>query len=312
MGRLHPTIAAILGEMATDGEAPASPPTPAQVRQEWNPVLTGLAEPPEPVAAVRDMTIPGPGGGIPIRVYSPDGPAPFPTVVYFHGGGFVIGSLDTHDGICRALANEADCVVVSVGYRLAPEHGFPAAVDDAFAAVQWAAENAASIGADSGRIAVAGDSAGANLAAVATLVAREKGRPEIRFQLLVCPCTDLTSLETDSYCEYAEGLILTKATMEWFRDLYLPREQDRQDPHASPLLAKDLSGLPPALVITAECDVLRDEGRAYADRLKQAGVPTTYSCYPGMIHLFWGMAAIHRCQSGIDEAAAALRLALEQ
>lgn len=312
MGKLHPTIAAMLQKMTADQASPASPPTPAQARQKWNPALKGLAEPPEQIADVRDMTIPGLARGIPIRIYTPHGLAPLPTLLYFHGGGFVIGSLDTHDSICRALANGAGCVVVSVGYRLAPEHEFPAAVDDAFTAVQWVAENAALIRADSDRIAVGGDSAGGNLATVTTLMAREKGNLDIKYQLLVYPCTDLTSFETDSYREYAERFILTKAAMEWSRDQYLPQEQDRQNPYASPLLAEDLSGLPPALMITAEFDVLTDEGRAYADRLKQAGVPIRYSCYPGMIHIFWGMAGVNRSENGIDEAASALRSAFEQ
>jgi acetyl esterase len=316
MGKLHPTIAAILKKGAKDS-APRtspriSPRTPVQVRQEKNPALKRLTESPEQTADVKEIAIPGVAGEIPVRIYTPHGFAPFPALVYFHGGGFVIGSLDTHDSICRALANGVECIVVSVDYRLAPENEFPAAVEDAFAAVQWVAGNATSIQVDSSRIAVGGDSAGGNLATVVTLLARKKGGLDIKYQLLVCPSTNYSSFETDSYRDYAQGFLLSKKTMEWFRDLYLPQERDRRNPHASPLLAEDLSGLPPALIITAEFDILRDEGEAYASRLRKAGVAVRYSCYPGMIHLFWGMRGIDRSENGIDEAVSALRSAFER
>jgi acetyl esterase len=212
-------------------------------------------------------------------------------MVYFHGGGWVVCDLDTHEVTCTAIANRAGAVVVAVDYRRAPEHKFPAAVDDCYRATQWTAGNAARLGVDPGRIAVGGDSAGGNLATVICLKSRNEGGPAIALQVLVYPVTDLTSFATKSYEEFAEGHHLTKSEMEWFRDQYLTRASDGLDPYASPLLAADLSGLPPALVITAECDVLRDEGEAYARRLELAGVPVRCVRFPGMIHPFFSLPA---------------------
>jgi acetyl esterase len=312
MENLHPTIRAFLQKAAENPAPPISTLTPTQARDDRNPLLEKLAEPAENIANSKEMKIPSPTGEIPIRIYTPEGRAPFPALVYFHGGGWVIGNLDTHDSICRALANGAKCVVVSVDYRLAPEHKFPAAVEDAYIAVKWVADNSDHLQIDPNRLAVGGDSAGGNLAAVVSLIARDEGTPSLVFQLLVYPNTNLSSFDTDSYSEHAENYILKKSSVEWFRDHYLTTEQDRQNPLASPLLTPDLSGLPPALVITAEFDVLTDEGKAYAERLKHAGVPVTYRCYEGMIHLFWGMAGMKRSENGINEAVAALRSAFEK
>ncbi len=308
---LHPTITAILQKMAENPAPPISSLTPLQARGGINPVLEKLAQPSEDIKNVKGLEIPGPDGEIPIQVYTPEGRAPFPALVFFHGGGWVIGNLNTHDSICRALANGAKCVIISVDYRLAPEHKFPAAVEDAYAAVQWVVDNSDRLQIDPNRIAVGGDSAGGNLATVVSLIARDEGGPPLIFQLLVYPCTDLSSFDTDSYSEHAENYILKKSSMEWFREHYLTTEQDRQNPHASPLLASNLGGLPPALIITAEFDVLADEGKAYAERLKQAGVSVKYSCYGGMIHVFWGMIGMKYSENGIDEAINALRSAFE-
>ncbi len=243
-----------------------------------------------PVGRVRDLSIPGGDVGteLPVRVYEPDADGPAPVVVYFHGGGWVVGNLDTHDATCRTLAAESGSVVVSVDYRLAPEHPFPAPVEDCYAALEWVAENAAVVGGDPGRLAVAGDSAGGNLAAAVALLARDRDGPSLAHQVLVYPVTDF-DLTTDSYEENAEGYFLTREDMAWFWDHYLERPVDRSNPYAAPLQARDLSNLPPATVVTAGFDPLRDEGVAYADRLDEAGTSVSHHHYEGVIHGFFGM-----------------------
>ena len=230
---------------------------------------------PEPVAKVENRTIPGPGGTIPVRVlFTPAADAgAVPGLVYFHGGGWVLGSLDSHDGVCRSLANAAGCVVVSVDYRLAPEHPFPAAPDDCYAATAWVAANGAELGADAARLAIGGDSAGGNLAAVVALMARDRGGPSLRFQLLVYPVTDFT-LRHAVVPRERGGLPLTTEHDALVLEHYLAEPATAREPHASPLRAANLAGLPPALVITAEYDPLRDEGEAYAARLREARRPT--------------------------------------
>ena len=261
----------------------------------------------ESIARIENRTVPGPAGQIPVRIYTPVGTAPFPVLVYFHGGGWVIGNLDTHDGICRSLANRVGCLVVSVDYRLAPEHPFPAAPEDCYAATRWLAEHAGSLGGDKGRIAVGGDSAGGNLAAVVALMARDRGGPKLAFQLLVYPATD-TDFETRSYRENSEGYFLTRADMVWFWNHYAPRDEDRRNPYAAPLRAASLRGLPPALVITAEFDPLCDDGNAYAARLREDGVPVRLSQQDGLIHGFFQMGAvIDRGRASVDEASRALK-----
>jgi acetyl esterase len=239
-----------------------------------------------PVALVEDRFIAGPAGDLPVRVYTPEGLGPFPIVVFFHGGGWVLGSLDTHDPLCRALCAGTGCAVVSVGYRRAPEHRFPAASDDALAATRWVAEHAAEIGGDPARIAVAGDSAGGNLSAVTALRIRDEGGPALRGQLLIYPVVGYHTPPTPSYIENAEGYGMTREAMVWFWEQYLADGAQATHPHAAPLLAPDLGGLPPALVITAEYDVLRDEGGRYVGRLRAAGVPARLSRYDGVHHLF--------------------------
>jgi len=244
--------------------------------------------PKTPVARVEDKLIDGPGGALPIRIYTPKGTGPFPILMYFHGGGWVICNIETHDSICRDLCSGASCVVISVEYRLAPEHKFPAAPDDCLAATRWAGANASSIGGDPQRIVVSGDSAGGNLAAVTTFRIRDEGGPDLRGQALIYPATTHYSRPTRSHAENGDGYLLTHAAMAWFMDHYLRDFADAQNEHACPLLARDLRGLPPAFVITAEFDPLRDEGLQYAERLRAAGVPVRFSNYDGMIHGFYG------------------------
>jgi acetyl esterase len=262
----------------------------------------------EAVKHVEDRTIPGPAGEIPIRIYRPaDGT--LPALVYFHGGGWVIGNLDSHDLVCRMLANRSGAVVISVDYRLAPEHKYPAAADDSYAATKWVADNASELDIDPNAIAVGGDSAGGNLAAVVSLMAKEKGGPKLAMQMLVYPVTDY-SFETASYTDNAEGYFLTRDAMVWFWDHYLNDRSEGSQPQASPLQATDLSGLPPAWVITAEYDPLRDEGEAYAEKLREAGVPVTVERYNGMIHGFFSMAwMLEVGERAVNEGSAALRQA---
>jgi acetyl esterase len=244
---------------------------------------------PAPVAAVTERTIPGPGGALRLRIYTPAGVGPFPLMVFLHGSGFVLCSLDTHDGMCRNLCAGGGCVVASVDYRLAPEAKFPAATNDCLAATRWAAAHAAGLDADPTRIVVAGDSAGGNLAAVTALRIRDEGGPALCGQMLLYPVTDYHTPGTPSYAENAEGFGLTRATMEWFWDHYLEDAAQAAHPHASPLRAADLSGLPAAFVMSAEYDPLRDEAERYGERLRASGVATDIVRVPGMNHgfLFW-------------------------
>jgi acetyl esterase len=241
----------------------------------------------EPVAHVEDREMSGPNGDIPVRIYIPHGQPPLPVLVYLHGGGWVIGNLDTADQFCRLIANAAGCLVVSVNYRHAPEHRFPLPAEDAYAATLWTSRHATTFDGDAARLAVGGHSAGANLAAVVALMARDRGAPSLTYQLLVVPVIDHT-FETDSYRENAEGYGLTADAMRWFWSHYLREKADGDHPYASPLRAPGLRGLPPAFVATAEFDPLRDEGEAYAARLAADGVPTTQKRYKGMIHGFLG------------------------
>ena len=263
----------------------------------------------EPVARVEDRTVPGPAGEIPVRVYSAQADAALPALVYFHGGGWVVGDLDSHDNVCRALANRSGCSVVSVHYRRAPEAEYPAAADDCYAAAAWVAEHAAELGGD-GRIAVGGDSAGGNLAAVVSQMARERGGPQIAAQILIYPVTDF-NFETDSYQLNGDGSYgLSEAGMRWYWGLYAPDEARAVEPYASPLRAGDLSNLPPALVQTAEYDALRDEGEAYGAALEAAGCTVCTTRYDGVIHGFVSMfAAVPEGSAALDEIAECLRAA---
>src|SRR5579863_6998720 len=268
--------------------------------------------PPEPVANVEDRRLPGPRGEIPVRIYTPKGKPPFGVLMYFHGGGWVVGDIEMTDQPCRMLTNAGGCVTVSVVYRLAPEHKFPAGPEDCYAATKWVADNAAGLNIDPSRIAVGGTSAGATLAAAVALMARDRGAPNLAYQLLIYPATT-TVLETGSHREFARDnyYILSRADMEWFWGHYLASDADRLNPYACPARADTLRRLPSAFVITAEFDPLRDEGEAYAARLREDGVRAVLKRYEGVTHGFFGMPAqLDKAKEAIADAGSALRVAI--
>jgi acetyl esterase len=311
---LDPQCRFILDQMAAAGGPPMEQMTPQQMRADRAAkadLMAALAGPLEEVARVEDRTIPGPAQPIPVRVYWPKTGKNLPALVYYHGGGWVAGSLDGHDRTLRALANASGCVLISVDYRLAPEHKFPAAVEDADASLRYVAENAGEFDIDPNRIAVGGDSAGGTLATVVCLIARDRGGPKIGFQLLIYPATDYED-DRPSVREFAQGYFLTKPLLDYFWGHYLARPEDGRNPHASPIRAESLAGLPPAMVITAECDPIRDQGEAYAQRLRESGVAVTVKRYEGAIHAFFNLAGIvDSGKQAIDDAGQALRAALK-
>jgi acetyl esterase len=264
---------------------------------------------PDPVHHVADHTVPVDGGAIAVRVYRPTEAAAAPIAVFFHGGGWVLCDLDSHDATARRIANESGCVVVATDYRRSPEHRFPVPAEDCYAALVWARENAAALGGDPARLAVIGDSAGGNLAAAVALMARDRGGPHLALQVLAYPVID-AACATDSHARFGDELNLTSAEVRWCWQQYLAPDDDGSHPYASPLRAASLAGLPPALVIAPEYDPLVDEGKAYADALMAAGVPTTYSLYPGMIHsLLAFSSALPPAERAFAEIADALRAA---
>jgi acetyl esterase len=310
MPPLDPQVAAVLERIRQAGNPQYWEMTPHQAR-EWHNRKAGLLDiKPEPVHEVVDRAVPGPQAEIPVRVYTPRASdSALPVLVWLHGGGHVVGSLDSYDAVCRKLALSADCIVLSVGYRLAPEHKFPAGVIDSFAALQWAAAHASEFGGDASRVAIGGDSAGANLAAVCAILARDAGAPALCFQLLVYPRTAADE-ESASHYAFAEGFNLTRKTILWFHDHYRASPQDRNDFRYAPLVCRDLSRLPPSLIIIGEFDPLRDDGIAYARRLEAAANEVTLSDYPGMIHPFFSMGgAIDAGRVAMVEASQALRRA---
>ena len=277
-----PETQGLLAMLEEAGGPDISEQTPEEARAAIANFAAMQAGAPEP-ARVEDLNVPGPAGDIPVRVYASEGDN-LPVVMYFHGGGWVLGDIDSHDGTCKQLLAElGEAVVVSVHYRLAPEDKYPAAADDCYTAAAWVAENGAEIGADGSRMAVCGDSAGGNLSAVVSQMARDKGGPAIAAQVLHVPVTD-HNYSYPSYTENAEGKLLTRASMVWFWDHYLPSAEAGQEAYASPIKAADLSGLPPALVQTAELDPLRDEGEAYAAALESAGTEVSVHRYDGVVH----------------------------
>lgn len=280
---LDPDVVRFLDELSQAGPGLASPLSVSTARSAIQPDVN----PETLVVSTEDrMASAGDAPDVPVRVYRPSEAAgTVPTVIYYHGGGWVVGSIETHDRLCREMCAASGAVVVSVDYRLAPEHPFPAAFEDAFTATWWAADQIGSLGGDADRLLVAGDSAGGNLAAAVCLQARDQGRPKIARQLLIYPIVD-HDFDRPSYRDRADGYFLTRRTMEWFWDHYVPHREDRDNPLASPIKADSLEGLPPALVITAEYDPLRDEGLEYAERLKAAGVAVDDTDYEGMIHGF--------------------------
>jgi acetyl esterase len=317
---LDPEIQPIVDLMEAAPGPPAHLVPIAQARAAHDRETAELSGPGEEVAEVRDLEAPGPGGPIPVRLFRPlpargDGAgsagedAALPLVAYLHGGGWAVGTLDAFDPLCRALANASGALIASIGYRLAPEHPFPAAPDDARAAVRWLAANAAQLGADSARVAIAGDSAGGNLAAVTARRLRDDGGSPLRFQALVYPVCD-SALNTPSYRENGSGFGLGRDSMRRYWELYLDGA-DGRDPDASPLQARDLAGLPPAFVLTVHHDVLRDEGETYARALEAAGVPVTLSRYDGAVHGFFRwLAKSQLARKAVAETGAALRAGL--
>jgi acetyl esterase len=271
--------------------------------------LVARADELAPVAHVENRVIPGPAGDIPVRLYTPEGPGPFPILVYFHGGGWVSGNLDTHDIGCRRFCRGANCLVLAVDYRLPPEYKFPIGLEDCYAATCWIAASAAQFRGDPTRIAVGGDSGGGNFAAIVALMCRDRGGPSLLFQLLLVPVMDFR-ITTPSWRDY-DGYMATREEFLIARDFYLSNEEEQSHPYAAPSLAPDLHGLPPALVITAECDPMRDGGEQYGQRLLEAGVPATISRYDGMVHGFMGMRAVVPAQAdqALAEAILGLRTA---
>ncbi len=310
---LHPQIEAVLEAGNAAGLPPLESLSPTDARAQMIAMSQARGPFGPEVGEVENRVVPGPGGGIPCRVYRPSAAAAAesPGLVYFHGGGHVLGNLETHDSVARCLCEEAGVTVCSVNYRKGPEHKFPAAVEDCFAVTEWCAGNGAEIGMDGARLAVGGDSSGGNLAAVVALLARDAGGPALRHQLLVYPVVDYSCVGP-AYKAYGEGYgPLTDGLMRWFQVHYLSEAMEANDWRASPLKAPDLAGLPPALVITAEYDVLHDDGAAYADALRQAGNRVTHTDYAGMIHMFFAMPpAIDDAVTARAEAGAALRQAL--
>ena len=289
MPDLHPQIQRVLQVMAEANLKPIEAMTPAEAREQMEATAQARQAEPLLVDRVQERSVAGPAGDIRLRLYWPHRAAPLPAIVYYHGGGHVIGSLDTHDLIARNLCAGTEALVASVDYRMGPEHKFPAAVEDSFAALKWVHAHANELGADPERIGVHGDSAGANLAAVVALMARDAGSPRLRLQSLVYPVADY-ALAGDSYEKFSEGYgLLTRQAMVWFRNHYLRTPKDAEDWRASPIKAANFAGVAPAIVVTAECDVLHDDGEGYADVLRRAGVPVEYKEYPGMIHGFFGM-----------------------
>jgi len=290
---MHPQVQELVEKLAASDLKAIQDMTPEQSRAQSLAMAQAREEAPKPMARVDNRVVSTPDFDVPVRIYWPNGLSDnAPCLVFYHGGGHVFGDLDTHDNLCRNLADAVSCVVVAVHYRLAPEHKFPAAAEDAYAALRWTADNAAELNIEPSRIALLGDSAGGNLVAVTTLMAREAGGPEICLQVPVYPVTDY-GCDTPSYEKYATGYGMLEAeSMRWFRNHYLRDEADRKDWRAAPLQAEDLSGLPPACVILAECDVLHDEGAAYAAALTAAGVAVELREFEGMIHGFFNMTPV--------------------
>ena len=296
---LHPQARALL----ESSPFPAwSTLEPAEIRA----LTTVLAAAPEPVASVVQRGIRGPGGWLQIRIYRPPGEGPHPALIWMHGGGFMIGTLEGDDRICRAFTSRASCVVVSVDYRLAPETKFPGALEDTYAALEWVAAKAPDLRVDPTRIAIGGESAGGNLATAAALAARDRGGPAIAFQLLIYPSTD-ARLDTPSFSEFATGPVITRRDCEWFYGQYIARPEDADSPYFSVLRAPDLQRLPAALVVTAGCDPLRDQGEAYAARLRDAGVEALTWRYDGMPHGFLGFKQLDDAKRALDEISAELK-----
>ncbi len=302
MPALHPQILQALKAMEDAKLRPIESMTPAEARAQMEAMAASRKAEPLPVARVDEQVIPGPAGSIRVRLYWPDRAGPVPAIAYYHGGGHVIGSLDTHDLVARNLCAGTEALVASIDYRMGPEHRFPAAVEDSWAAIEWLHTNARRLGADPAYLGVHGDSAGGNLAAVVALMARDAGAPHLRLQSLIYPIVDYT-LSGASYGTFAHGYgMLTRDAMIWFRSHYLRSATDAADWRASPTRAASHAGVAPAIIIAAECDVLRDDSVSYAQALRRAAVPVEYHEFRGMIHAFFGMVP------AVDDALNAQRL----
>ncbi|HEY6256314.1 MAG TPA: alpha/beta hydrolase [Xanthobacteraceae bacterium] len=297
---------------AAGGTADIATMSPQQLRESFRRLARSVDIKNVPVGKIEDGEWPGPERALPYRSYYPQHSAALrlPALVFFHGGGGIFGDIDTHDGLCRTLSAESGCAVISIGYRQAPEHKFPAAVEDCYAAMLWVTDHAHALGLDAQRIAVGGDSAGGGLAAVVCQMAAARGGPRLALQVLFCPVMDMAA-ETASRAAFAEGYFLNQATIDWMLRQYCPPGIDPKDPRLSPLRATQFSRLPPAHIHTAEFDPLRDEGAAYAQRLREAGVAARYTCHAGLIHHFYAMAgAIPAARAALQVAGAAMKDAL--
>jgi len=283
---LHPKVQALLTAQRLSGAPPMHALTPEQARADMRAQVPAVSGTLAAVARVDDRTVPGAAATLPVRIYTPQGTGPFPGIVYFHGGGFVIGDLETHDPLCRQISARTGAVVCAVDYRRAPEHPFPAAADDALAAARWFMAHAADAGVDRDRLFVMGDSAGGTLATVTALAVRDQLGPHLRGQILVYPITDHVDAGAASYTEFADGYGLTRDGMRWFLRHYAANPHDATDPRVCPVRMPTLRGLPPAFVVTAEYDVLRDEGERYAERLREDGVDVTFERAAGLHHGF--------------------------
>jgi acetyl esterase/lipase len=309
---LDPHVKRFLDMSAAGGAPDMSRLAPDDMRAAFEQLASAVACSDVPIGTVEEHTLSGAQGRLPIRIYTPlgDGPDRRPALIYFHGGGFVFGSLDTHDGLCRMLANAAAMRVVAVEYPLAPEHPFPAAVEHCCTATAWVADNTGALGIDATRLAIGGDSAGGGLAVTVCQYAKQSGGPDLALQVLFCPVLDLAA-DTGSRRAFGTGYFLDQATIEWSFGHYSAANLDRCDPRISPLRAGNLAGLPPAHIHTAEFDPVRDEGKAYAEALERADVPVRYTCHAGMIHHFYGMGGIiPYARAAIGEAGAAIKTAL--
>jgi acetyl esterase len=310
--KLAPEVKTFLKRIADTPEPPLSRETYLAARRFTEEMaLKAMAKTDSSILRkIENRGIPGPSGEIPVRIYTPEGRGPWPVLLFFHGGGWIVGNLDMEHHVCLSLAHKTPCIVVSVDYRLAPEHPFPAAPEDCYAALEWAAARADSLGGDGKRIALGGESAGANLAAAVTLMSKNRRGPSVALQVLFNPALNVAEFDSESHKAFGEGFMLTGADMEETRSMYLPDEKDRRNPYASPLLAENLKGLPPALIITAGCDPLRDDGERYAKRLKEAGVPVRYTRYEDMIHGFlFFFRKSESSRKTLEEAASELRKA---
>ncbi len=306
---LKPAVKALLETIKASGAKPIYEQDVLEARAQREEVARQMQKDLRPVYEVREIYIAGKGGPLTLRMYRPNRDERLPALVYFHGGGFVVGSVETVDDTCRALANYAQIAVVSVDYRLAPEHPYPAAIDDAYDATRWVAQNGHRLGFDPARIAVGGDSAGGNLAAATAIRARDRGEFSIGYQMLIYPMIEPERFDSPSYCEYADNVNLTRDALIWFWDQYAPKGTARKLPDLCPREAS-AEGLAPAFVLVAECDPLRSEGEAYAEHLRAAGVAVSFQCVSGLIHGYfstdWGLPereeALHAAADSLRQA----------